>query len=263
MSITSNWISDDALAALATRYKDFPVEDISYATVRDYVDSFQHMHALTNAQGDLKDVQRPWILKAVLAKVPRGGRVLEIGGGQPYVADMLARLGYEVWLVDPYDGSGNGPLEFEQFSRESPKVKFVRALFDDRVEQLKPESLDAVYSISVLEHVDYVGLQSVFRGMQKYLKPGGVSIHAVDHVYKGNGARQHFDKLRFMLGGFGLSSLKLDDVFEAMDQDTETYYLSAESHNRWRGGTPYEQFPMRVCISVQMFSTKTQMITDH
>jgi hypothetical protein len=44
----------------------------------------------------LKDVQRPWMLKAVFGRLPRGARLLEIGGGDPWVADLLARLGYEV-----------------------------------------------------------------------------------------------------------------------------------------------------------------------
>ena len=36
-----------------------------------------------------------------------------------------------------------------------------------------------------------------------------------------------------------------------MDADTETLYLSAEAHNRWRGNVPYDRFPMRVCVSIQ------------
>lgn len=260
MSITSTWIDDRALASVSQRYRHYPVADVSYATVADFVDSFQHLNRLTTAQGDLKDVQRPWVLKAIIGKVPKGGRILEIGGGQPYVADLLGRLGYEVWLVDPYDGSGNGPVEFEHFRRESPSVRFVRALFDDRLTEPPPASLDCIYSISVLEHIDYVGLQGVFRGMQKFLKPSGVSIHAVDHVHKGIGAAEHFEKLRFMAAGFGLSTLKLDRVLSDMERDPETYYLSAESHNRWRGDMPYEKFPMRVCPSIQMFSTLKDMI---
>lgn len=260
MSITSTWIDDQALSSVAQRYSQFEVTDVSYATVADYVDSFQHLNRLTTAQGDLKDVQRPWVLKAIIATVPKGGRVLEIGGGEPYVADLLARLGYEVWLVDPYDGSGNGPVEFETYKRESPGVRFVRTLFDDRLTEPVAASFDCIYSISVLEHVSYLGLQGVFRGMQKFLKPNGVSIHAVDHVHKGIGAAEHFEKLRFMVAGFGLSTLKLDRMLSDMERDSETYYLSAESHNRWRGEMPYEQFPMRVCPSIQMVSTLKDMI---
>lgn len=259
-SITSTWIDDSALEALAARYREWPLADISYATVRDFVDSMESIAPLTTAQGDLKDVQRPWTLKAVLGNTPPGGKVLEIGGGQPYVADLLARLGYEVWLVDPYDGSGNGPIEFETYRKASPKVHFVRALFDDKLDALAPASLDCVYSISVLEHVPDAGLLGVFAGQRKFLKPDGVSIHSVDHVHKGNGAESHLAKLRFMVEGFGLSTARLDQVLSHMEQDIETYYLSAESHNRWRGSMRYDEFPMRVCPSIQLFSTAKQLL---
>ena len=63
----------------------------------------------------MKNLQRCWMVKAVLGSVEPGGRLLEIGAGEPLVADLLARLGYEVTVVDPYDGSGDGPLEFEEF----------------------------------------------------------------------------------------------------------------------------------------------------
>ena len=77
---------------------------VGYATVRDYCDSADHLPALASVNGDLKDVQRPWTLKAILGRVPSGGRLLEIGAGDPHVADMLARIGYDVTLIDPYDG---------------------------------------------------------------------------------------------------------------------------------------------------------------
>ena len=74
---------------------NFAPERLSYATAKDYCDSFDHMANLMQ-NGDLKDVQRPWMLKAILGKVPVGGRVLEIGAGEPLVGDILSRIGYEV-----------------------------------------------------------------------------------------------------------------------------------------------------------------------
>ena len=130
-------------------------------------------------------MQRPWALKAILAAVPRGGKLLEIGAGQPFVADLLARLGYDVWLVDPYDGSGNGPVEYETFRAACPQVRFVRANFDDQLLEIPASSFDCVYSISVLEHIDLPGLDGVIEGMRRCLLPSGRSIHAVDHVHRG------------------------------------------------------------------------------
>src|SRR5262249_58399910 len=118
--LTSGWFEEGALQSLPSRYSSRESQPISYATVRDFADSLDHLHRLATTQGDLKDVQRPWALKTILSRVPPGSRLLEIGAGQPYVADILASLGYEVWLVDPYDGSGNGPVGFERYRLRRP-----------------------------------------------------------------------------------------------------------------------------------------------
>src|SRR5687767_3105883 len=79
----------------------------SYATVRDYCESLDEIPQITAMDGDLKNVQRPWAVKTILAHVPPPARLLEIGGGEPIVSGFLAELGYDVTLVDPYDGFGN------------------------------------------------------------------------------------------------------------------------------------------------------------
>ena len=91
----------------------------------------------------------------------------------------------------------------------------------------------------------------MFAGLAKFLKPEGLTVHAIDHVHKGAGAESHYRKLGLMLSGFGFLQENLDRMLGAMSLDIETYYLSAEAHNRWRGTVPYEQFPMRICVSIQ------------
>ena len=53
----------------------------SYATVRDYCESRDELPQITPTDGDLKNVQRPWAVKAILANLTPPARVLEIGGG--------------------------------------------------------------------------------------------------------------------------------------------------------------------------------------
>ena len=250
---TETWFDEFALGEIFNRYAEkFWLDPLSYATAEDFCDSFDHLRPLATANGDLKDVQRPWMLKAILGAVPRGGRLLEIGAGEPWVADLLSRLGYDVWIVDPYDGSGNGPSDYELFSEQCPDIRFIRDNFSDRLPEPSALSLDCVYSISVLEHVPPAGLRAIAAGIRKFLKPDGVNLHAVDHVHRGNGAAEHLSNLRLMVELFGLSAEELARQLRKADLDTETYFLSAESHNRWRGSVPYKNFPMRVCISVQM-----------
>lgn len=255
---TENWFADEQLRVIAERYRGkFVTAPLSFATVRDYCDSFDNLRPIATANGDLKDNQRPWVLKAILSVVRPGGRILEIGAGEPFVADIFDRLGYEVWVVDPYDGTGNGPVEYERFRNECPSVHFVRGFFGEQILSAPPGGFDCIYSISALEHVR--ALKGVFAGIKKYLRPNGWSIHAVDHVRKGHRAAEHYENLKTIADFSGFKESELVQLIERMDADPETYYLSAESHNRWRGSSAYDEFPMRVCVSIQLISGAWQL----
>jgi hypothetical protein len=255
MPKTAPLFSDDKLHELAMRYKNYPIKALSYATVKDFCDSFDYMRPLAELNGDLKDVQRPWTLKSLLSILPMSSRVLEIGAGEPWVGDFLSRLGHEVWVCDPYDGTGNGPREFDRYCLECPNIKFIRTFFSTSALDVPPHYFDAIYSISVLEHVPIPKQYEVFAGISNYLKPTGFSIHSIDHVHKGKGAEEHLQGLRRINLFSGNTDAELDTVLRVLSNDVGTYYLSAESHNRWRGGVPYENFPMRVCVSIHLCSS--------
>jgi hypothetical protein len=71
-------------------------------------------------------------------------------------------------------------------------------------------------------------------------------------VLKGAADDEHLLRLRRLAGGLGVEAGELDAVLVALADDPETYFLSAESHNRWRGDVPYDEFPMRRCVSIQL-----------
>ncbi|MGE3933704.1 MAG: glycosyltransferase [Rhodospirillaceae bacterium] len=247
--------ADDAttLAAAVKRYAGYRAPAIGYATVRDYCDSADHLPVLAKANMDMKDVQRAWTFKMVVGNVPPGGKLLEIGAGTPIVADLLTRAGYEVWVLDPYDGRDGGPAAYAYFRATFPRVHLVRGLFPDALTAEMPQKFDGIYSISVLEHVPPDALAPLFGAIGRHLAPGGSSIHAVDHVYLGNGDADHLDRLRRMVVGMGRDPAELDAVLAQVAGDPDAYFLSAEAHNAWRGATDYAAFPMRRCISVQLF----------
>src|SRR6266851_3507891 len=160
--------------ALIERYASkFPVEPLAYGTVRDYCDSCDHLPRLSTLQNDLKDLQRPWTVKAALGLLAPGSRLLEIGAGQPLVAAFLAELGYDVTVIDPYDGSGGGPTEFDKFVQLYPRVSIIRGHFGPGLPELANETFDGIYSISVLEHVPEPGLGRIFAALSGHLRPGG------------------------------------------------------------------------------------------
>ncbi|HEY7456970.1 MAG TPA: hypothetical protein VH703_06810 [Solirubrobacterales bacterium] len=250
----SAWtVPDSALWAIAERYEGrFPLAPISYGTVRDFADSADHLTGLAGASFDMKDLQRCWMVKAILGNVERGGRLLEIGAGEPLVAGMLSRLGYEVTVVDDYMGGGNGPREFKRFQAAYPDVHFVRELFPPS--EPLGDDFAAVFSISVLEHVPLEQVGTVVEAGHELVRArGGCSIHAVDHVLAGWGAEEHREKLERIVAALGLSAEDLATQVEAMEADPETYFVSAEAHNRWRGDLPYEQYAMRRIGSVNLF----------
>jgi glycosyltransferase involved in cell wall biosynthesis len=234
------------------RYEAFGPAELGYATVRDYCDSVEHLPTLATANQDMKDVQRPWVAKAIVGSVPHGGTLLEIGAGEPLVASLLAELGYDVCVVDPYDGRDGGPNAYDAIRVQHPRVNFVRGLFPAALTEAGRGPFDCTYSISVLEHLPIESVSAVVEGLRAFTKPGGATIHAIDHVHLGAGHEAHLIRLARIVEGLGLPVEELDAMLERLDQDPDAYFLSAESHNRWRGQLAYDKFPMRRCISVQL-----------
>ncbi len=239
---------------IVDRYRTFkPSSPLSYATVMDFCDSHDNLNGLATLNQDLKDVQRPWVLKTILGGVPAGGRLLEIGAGDPWVADLLASIGYEVVVIDPYDGRDRGPDQFEIIKSRYPRVTFLRGLFPDALLGEDESKFDCIYSISVLEHLPHRLIADLFAQIAKHSRTSdSITVHAIDHVHSGAGAKSHLVNLSQIVRSLGFDEQELPRTLQQMDRDPETYFLSAEAHNRWRGTMPYNEFPMRRCISVQV-----------
>jgi glycosyltransferase involved in cell wall biosynthesis len=243
-------VPDETLDELRRREAGAVPPRLGYATVRDYCDSADRLPYLATASLDMKDVQRPWMLKTIVAAVPAGSRLLEIGAGEPIVADLLARLGYGVTVIDPYDGRDRGPTGVEDLGAAYPRVRLIQGLFPDELPA--GETFDCIYSISVLEHIGIDAIEQVSRASLELLRPGGHTIHAIDHVQRGPGELEHLEHLACIARGFGVGNGELEALLGRLAEDPETYFLSAESHNRWRGTTRYDEFPMRRCVSIQL-----------
>jgi hypothetical protein len=253
-NLSAMMLDDAALWPLRELYEGrFEATPISYATVRDYADSTETMAGLANATADMRNVQRCWTVKAVLGSVPSRGRLLEIGAGEPLVAGLLSRLGYEVTVVDPYDGSGNGPLEYEWFKALYPDLRFVRDRFPTR--SPIEDDYDAVYSIAVLQDVPAAEIDELIeRAASIVAERDGCSIHAIDHVLAGWGVDAHRERMQRIVAAAGLDVEMLETTVEAMESDPDTYLVSAEAHNVWRGAVPYDSYPMRRIGSVHLVS---------
>jgi 2-polyprenyl-3-methyl-5-hydroxy-6-metoxy-1,4-benzoquinol methylase len=249
------------------RYSNRPIAGLGYATVKDFCDSTDFFSTVMQFESSLKDVQRPWVIKAILGTVPVGSKILEIGGGEPLVSGALQNLGYDITLIDPYDGSGNGPKEYDQFQHMYmyPQVRILRGYFEKDCSLLAGELFDCIFSVSVLEHIPTENLEHLFNGIDQFLRPGGYSIHCIDDIVDGPTADWHFQELREILAlQFRLQNHemplrdarsdaenKLSRLHEQLHNDIETYYLSPLEFYRWKNGSSYEEYPFRKIISVQ------------
>lgn len=259
-----------AKTVLLERYQGKPIPELSYATVPDFCDSADFMPQIVRFESTLKDAQRPWAVKAILGTVPVGSKILEIGGGEPLVSGLLQDLGYQVTLIDPYDGTGNGPREYERFKRAYPKVRIIREYFKKDALSLAGEIFDCIFSVSVLEHIPTEELQSLFDGITQFLSPGGCSIHCIDDVVDGPTADWHFQEVMEVLAlqhrlqnpSIGLldarqhAEERLHALYVQLQRDTETYYLSPLEFYRWKNGVSYEEYPFRKIVSVQTCMVK-------
>ena len=257
------FLREGAAAPIIARYSDSTLRfENEYATVRDYCDSVDHLPQIAGTDGDLKNVQRPWAIKNLLHCVPPPARVLEIGGGEPVVSGFLAELGYDVTLIDPYDGTGNGPTDIEIYRARFPEVKIVRGYFSDRTTDFVAESFAAIFSVSVLEHIPPEPLRECLKAIPKFLIPGGVSMHCFDFVLSGTGQEYARHTAEIILAEQAAISgasepTSLDHLIRTMEADLETFFLSPQGHHHWRGGLPYDQFPFRRVASIQTTARRT------
>lgn len=251
-------LSDAQAAAILGRFGDRPQQpcEISYATVRDFCESADLLSQITPSDGDLKNVQRPWAVKTIVSRIRPPARLLEIGGGEPIVSGFLAELGYDVTLVDPYDGFGNGPTDYDRYVEHFPHVRILRGYFQPEMTDFDPASFDAIFSISVLEHISESALPNCFDAIARFLRPGGASIHCFDFILQGVGEEHAMGNARKILAEqqriCGQNNLpSFDTLLEQLRTDTETFFLSPQGHHHWRGGQTYENFPFRRVVSIQ------------
>lgn len=267
-------LSKNRQKEIIERYADNNIPNLSYATVKDFCDSADFLPQIVRLESSLKDVQRPWMIKAVLGTVPVGAKILEIGGGEPIVSGFLQSLGYEVTLIDPYDGSGNGPKEYQHFKNTYPQVRILRQYFEKNIPVLAGESFDCIFSVSVLEHIPTENLKNLFDGIKQFLRLGGHSIHCIDDVVDGPTDDWHFQEVREILAlqdqlqnpslllsdSRQLAEKNLMELYEKLRKDIETYYLSPLEFYRWKNGMPYEEYSFRKIVSIQTCTTNSSSL---
>lgn len=111
---------------------------------------------------------RDWLADD-LAQLPRGARLLEVGGGSFLLSCQLAEEGFAVTSIEPV---GEGFGEFHALAHYVLEQAHMRpTIAPCRAEDFTSEErFDFAFSINVMEHVDDVA--AVIRQVTEVLKPG-------------------------------------------------------------------------------------------
>jgi ubiquinone/menaquinone biosynthesis C-methylase UbiE len=139
--------------------------------------ALQRYHLGVGREYALKTVQDTYIYH--LLRNEKGKKIIEAGGGNSRILRLLRNTN-ECWLVDRFEGMGNGPRR-KPFL---PKVRIVQDYLGEFNKLLPDGYFDYVFSISVAEHIPLDYLDNFFRDCARLLKPGGRMVHAIDtYVY--------------------------------------------------------------------------------
>lgn len=110
-------------------------------------------------------------LAHIVACMPPGSRVLEVGAGTGQQARLLSDQGFDVAAIEI-------PASNYSASRIFPIVDY-----DGRTIPFPDASFDAVFSSNVLEHVP--DLVTMHREIRRVVKPGGSVIHVLPtHIWR-------------------------------------------------------------------------------
>lgn len=236
------------LVGRVSREKTFPPSGVSTATVREFQVLAERFPDWDLADGDVKSFQRPWMVAMVLDLVPRGGKILEYGAGDCAVAGRLSALGYDVWVVDPYDGSGGGPADWAPYARRHPKITFIPERLDPVLDL--PRDFDATCSVSVLEHIPREAQRAVASAIEIFSSRGGYNLEAVDFTVRGR-ILLDYPLVDEILRVRGIRPCAARLAHHALSH-VDTYYLSPAMHRRWRKSRSFDDYPYRQVTSLNI-----------
>jgi hypothetical protein len=251
-----NWsetlIPDAELWPLGETATGFGAAPVSHGTARDFAEVRDVVPLLLTLSPGLPGLQRGWALKALVGALDPGARVLEIAGGDQLAAGLVSRLGHRVTIVDPFDGSATEPGDFATAVSRYPDLEFVRSPFPPS--EPLAGGYDAVFSTALLERLEPEEAGAEVAAARDLLAPGGVSAHAFAHVIAGWGEEASAARVLAVAEALGIDRAAAESELAAMKDDPQTYLVSAETHDDWRGSLPYDRYPMRRIGSIHLFA---------
>ena len=187
---------------------------------------------------DLKMYQDLLCYTFIVDNLPKGSRILEVGGCDSRVLKAL-KYDYECWNVDKLEGLGSGLTDVTPDG-----YRMIKAYMGDFSEDLPDGYFDFVFSISALEHVEESeeNFNNICRDMDRVMKTGAFSLHCFDVVAKPDSVWTN-SFLPFLFRRY--ETINRFAPFEMMERDPSLYAMSEFAYNRgWINITkiPYKDF---------------------
>ncbi len=134
---------------------------------------------LAPSSWSLKRYQDLLVFSFIKQMLPRGSKLLEVGGGDSRIIAYFKHR-YECWNVDKLVGCGQGPTRIDTIG-----FRLVQDYMGNFNPSLPPNYFDFVFSISALEHVPEHNpqlLENILTDLNRVLKPGCYSLHCLDSI---------------------------------------------------------------------------------
>jgi hypothetical protein len=126
---------------------------------------------------DLKVYQDLFVYSFILENIPKGAKILEVGGGESRIISCLKK-DYEFWNLDKLEGQGEGPKALSEHEGFSLVKDYIGAF----TKQLPDQHFDLIYSISAVEHflTDSNVMDDIIQDFQRLQKKNAYCLHCVD-----------------------------------------------------------------------------------
>lgn len=129
---------------------------------------------------DTRRFEYPWAYFA--ADIRPGMKILEVGGGMSGFQFVLAKAGARVVNVDPGMDDIGGHVTADFIARANTKMSTNVNLIKNTIGDvnLRPNTFDLAYSISVVEHIPSSEIDKSLRKVGELLAPDGRLVMTVD-----------------------------------------------------------------------------------
>lgn len=220
---------------------------INYAKVDDfykYLNRYEEYDELISPEklrGDLKDFQNLFAIDFILKNYPKGGNLLEIGGGDCKMLSALLKKHpkkYKCWSLDPLLGEGGGISLDDIFLQNNinPKIQLITKEIGDFSEEVPNNFFDCVFSISVLEHIPFELWVKSFKDMRRSLKDqGGKTFHCIDVPVDSEISKKRYELIN-NIENKKVDFKKYNNINIPIDfslKDPQTYFVSPMAYFGW------------------------------